>query len=58
VVYFCDFAHSEIFEEKARELGVGRLQFYEGVNGLIFKVSALAKIEELFLLSFYSARVS
>jgi len=34
MVYFCDFALSEIFQENARELGVDRGKFYAGVNGL------------------------
>jgi len=35
MVYFCAFARSEIYIKKnARELVVGRGQFYAGVNGL------------------------
>ena len=34
IAYFCNFACSEIFQENARELGVSRVQFYAGVNGL------------------------
>ena len=35
IVYFCDFARSEIFQENARELGMGVGYFYAGVNGLM-----------------------
>lgn len=34
MVYFCAFAHSEIFQKNPRELGVGHGQFPSGVNGL------------------------
>ena len=34
MVYFCDIAHAEIFQENARELGVCHREFYAGVNGL------------------------
>jgi len=34
MVYFCAYACSEIFFKKARELGVGRMKFYAGINGL------------------------
>ena len=34
MVYLCAFAHSEIFQKNARELGVGRRQFHPGINGL------------------------
>ena len=34
MVYFCAFAHSEIFQKNARKLGVGRGQFHSGINGL------------------------
>jgi len=34
MVYFCAFAHSEIFPKNARKYGVGRGQFDVGVNGL------------------------
>ena len=35
MVYFCAHARSGIFQKKknARELGVGRVQFYAGMNG-------------------------
>ena len=35
MVYFCAFAHSEIFQKNARKSGVGRGQFDAGVNGLM-----------------------
>jgi len=34
MVYFCDFACSEKFQENAMELGLGCGKFYAGVNGL------------------------
>ena len=34
MVYFCAFAHSEIFQNKARKFGVGQGQFDAGVDGL------------------------
>ena len=34
MVYFCAFAHSEIFQNNARKSRVGRGQFDAGVNGL------------------------
>ena len=34
MVYFCAFACSEIFQQNAREVGVGCGQFDAGINGL------------------------
>ena len=33
MVYFGAYARSGVFQKSARELGVGRLQFYAGVDG-------------------------
>ena len=46
MVYFCDFARSEIFQKNARELGVGRGQFHSGVNGLKNKVFSFYTLSE------------
>jgi len=43
MVYFCAYACSEIFFKKARELGVGRMKFYAGVNGLKKKTNKQTK---------------
>ena len=41
MVYFCAFACSEIFQQNARELGVGSRKFDAGVKGVIFHLSAM-----------------